>query len=101
MLTVHLFSRVFVLMGDAPAHDYHHRRPGSRDWPSHIHARSRDRALGCPAFPVNYIGTLGLFHAINENLASLANARSCTTAGRIGRDPPRAAGVEDPRAHRH
>ena len=75
MMTVHLFSRVFVLVGDAPAHDYHHRHPGSRDWPSYIHARSRDRALGCPGFPVDYIGTLGLFRAIDENLASLANER--------------------------
>lgn len=75
MMTVHLFSRVFVLVGDAPAHDYHHRHPGSRDWPNYIQARSSDRALGCPGFPANYIGTLGLFRAIDENLASLANAR--------------------------
>ena len=74
ILTVHLLSREFVLVGDAPAHDYHHRHPGSRDWPNHIRARSRDRSDGCPGFPVNYIGTLGLFRAIDENLSSLANA---------------------------
>jgi hypothetical protein len=78
MMTVHLFSRVFVLVGDAPAHDYHHRHPGSPDWASYIHARSRDRALGCPGFAVDYIGTLGLFQAIDENLASLADAWSAS-----------------------
>lgn len=81
MLTVHLFSRVFVLVGDAPAHDYHHRRPGSREWANHIEARRRDQARGSPGFPANYIGTLGLVRAIDENLASIASAR------------PRAAGA--------
>lgn len=74
MLTVHLFARVFVLVGDAPAHDYHHRRPGSRDWPNHIDARSRDRALGSPGYPTTYLGSLGLLQAIDENLASIAMA---------------------------
>ena len=81
MLTVHLFSRVFVLVGDAPAHDYHHRRPGSREWANHIQARSRDRALGSPGFPANYIGSLGLFRAIDENLQSIANARPRIAGG--------------------
>jgi fatty acid desaturase len=80
MLTVHLFSRVFVLVGDAPAHDYHHRHPGSRKWPSYVHARSGDRAAGCPDFPLNYIGTLGLFTAIDENLRSFADAHLWTRA---------------------
>jgi fatty acid desaturase len=75
MLTVHLFARVFVLVGDAPAHDYHHRRPGSRKWPSYIHERSRDEESGCAGFPVNYLSTLGLFRAIDENIASLAGAQ--------------------------
>jgi fatty acid desaturase len=80
MLTVHLFSRLFVLVGDAPAHDYHHRRPGSRDWPNFIHARAQDRALGCPGFPANYFSTLGLFRAIDENLSSLAEVRPSVAA---------------------
>src|SRR3546814_20241956 len=71
MLTVHLFSRLFVLVGDAPCHDYHHRRPGSRKWPSYIHERQADLLRGCPAYPVTYIETWGLFRAIDENLASL------------------------------
>jgi fatty acid desaturase len=86
MLTAHLFARIFVLVGDAPAHDYHHRRPGSRDWPSHIDARARDRALGSPGFPVNYIGNLGLFAAIDANLASIANAR--LVPERVAHAPP-------------
>ncbi len=72
MLTVQLFARVFVLVGDAPAHDFHHRRPATKRWPSYIHARQQDEAAGCPGFPVNYQETWGLFRAVDENLASMA-----------------------------
>jgi hypothetical protein len=74
MLTVHLFSRVFVLVGDAPCHDFHHRRPASRKWTDYIHARQKDVDGGCPNFPLGYIETWGLFEAIDENLASLSTA---------------------------
>jgi hypothetical protein len=75
MLSVHLFERLFVLVGDAPAHDYHHRHPGSRKWPSYIHEREADRAAGCPGYPVNYIENWGLFCAIDENLSSIGAAK--------------------------
>jgi len=74
MLTVHLFARVFVLVGDAPCHDFHHRRPASRRWTDYIHARQKDADSGCPAYPLGYIETWGLFEAIDENLASLSTA---------------------------
>ncbi len=73
MLTVQLFVRLFVLVGDAPCHDYHHRRPATRRWTSYIHARQQDVDAGCPGFPLNYGETWGLFKAIDENLATLAN----------------------------
>ena len=72
MLAIHLPVRLFVLVGDAPCHDYHHRRPASKRWPNYIHARQADQDAGCPGFPVNYIETWGLFRAIDQNLASLA-----------------------------
>ena len=72
LLTVHLFARLFVLVGDAPCHDYHHRHPASRKWTTYIHARQQDRERGCPGFPIDYIENWGLFSAIDANLASLA-----------------------------
>jgi hypothetical protein len=75
MLTVHLFSRVFVLVGDAPCHDFHHRRPASRRWTDYIHARQKDLDSGCPNYPLGYIETWGLFEAIDENLDSLSTAK--------------------------
>ncbi len=72
MLTVQLFVRLFVLVGDAPCHDFHHRRPAAKRWTNYIHARQADVDAGCPGFPVNYIETWGLFRAIDENLEAMS-----------------------------
>ncbi len=72
MLTIQLFVRLFVLVGDAPCHDFHHRRPAAKRWTNYIHARQADADAGCPGFPVNYIETWGLFRAIDENLESMS-----------------------------
>jgi len=84
MLGIHLPVRLLMLVGDAPCHDYHHRRPASKRWPNYIHARQEDADAGCPGFPVNYIETWGLFRAIDQNLASLAATRP-EALGRIPR----------------
>jgi fatty acid desaturase len=73
MLGVQLVVRLFVLVGDAPCHDFHHRRPATRKWTNYIHARQHDIDAGCPGFPLNYQETWGLFRAIDENLATLAS----------------------------
>jgi fatty acid desaturase len=73
MLTVQLFVRVFVLVGDAPCHDFHHRRPGKR-WTDYIRARQTDLDAGCPGFPVNYIDTWGLLSSIDGNFAAMERA---------------------------
>jgi fatty acid desaturase len=73
MLTIQLFVRVFVLVGDAPCHDFHHRRPG-RGWTDYIHGRQEDMDEGCPGYPLNYVETWGLFRAIDENFQALAKA---------------------------
>jgi hypothetical protein len=72
MLTVQLFVRVFVLVGDAPCHDFHHRRPATKSWTDYIHARQQDLEAGCPGYPFNYAETWGLLRAIDENLATLS-----------------------------
>lgn len=73
MLTVQLFVRVFILVGDAPCHDFHHRRPGQR-WTNYIHARQADMDAGSPGFPFNYTETWGVFRAIDENFVALSRA---------------------------
>jgi fatty acid desaturase len=92
MLTVQLFVRLFVLVGDAPCHDFHHRRPAAKRWTDYIHARQADVDAGCPGFPVNYIETWGLFRAIDENLESMSN----TAPASISR-----AGTVNALAHQH
>lgn len=82
MLTVHLFVRVFVLVGDAPCHDYHHRRPASRRWASYIHERQKDQDQGCAGFPVSYFDCWGLFTAIDETLETLSAFESPALPGK-------------------
>lgn len=81
MLTAQLFARLFVLVGDAPCHDFHHRRPATRKWTSYIHAREADLAAGSPGFAHAYLESWGLLNAVDSNLASLA----ATTPASIGR----------------
>jgi fatty acid desaturase len=78
MLTVHLFVRLFVLVGDAPCHDYHHRRPATRRWTSYIHARQADLDAGSPGFPTGYFECWGLISAVDRNLATLAATAPAT-----------------------
>ncbi len=72
MLVVHLPVRVVVLVGDAPCHDYHHRKPASRKWTSYIQAREHDRDASAAAFKLEYHETWGLFRAIDATLISLS-----------------------------
>ena len=91
MLTVQLFVRLFVLVGDAPCHDYHHRRPASKRWASYAQARQKDREEGCPGFPVNYCDSWGLFRTVDHNLATLAATRKAV----LGRADAPASGLDD------
>ena len=72
MLTVHLFCRVFVLVGDASAHDYHHRNPNSPGWANHIYERHKEARSGSSRFPKNYSEYWGLFGAIDSILISMS-----------------------------
>ena len=84
MLTAQLFARLFVLVGDAPCHDFHHRRPATRKWTSYIHAREADLEAGSPGFPHEYLESWGLLNAVDASLASLA----ATTPEALGRAVP-------------
>ena len=80
MLTVQVFVRVFVLVGDAPCHDFHHRRPANKRWTDYAHARQDDLDAGCPGFPINYVDVWGLFRAVDENFAAMAKVPADVTS---------------------
>ncbi len=69
MATYHLACRCFVLVGDLPVHDWHHRHPSSRDWPNALYSRQRDLDLGCPHWPEPYTEVWGLHRAIDATFA--------------------------------
>lgn len=73
MLTYHLFVRVFIMVGDTPCHDFHHRRPKSSEWPNYISAREIDLREGCKPFPKNYIDSWGYAHTVTNNFKSFKN----------------------------
>lgn len=76
VICIHMFARIFVLVGDTPCHDYHHRRPGSREWSNYIYARYEDKYKGCIGYPLNYKEVWGLFKAIDQNLNSLSQVKA-------------------------
>ena len=51
MLTYHLFWRVFVVVNSLPEHDWHHRRPASKEWAVGPYARQQDIEAGHPGWP--------------------------------------------------
>ncbi|TAK14723.1 MAG: hypothetical protein EPO32_00940 [Anaerolineae bacterium] len=74
MLFLHLPARVFVLMGDLPQHDHHHRHPESLTWVNAAYARQEDLEAGSPGWPEPYSEVWGLGNAIDhvfEVLSSL------------------------------
>ena len=83
MLTWQLFVRLFVMVGDAPCHDFHHRKPATKKWTSYIHARQHDveNGTGCT---LGYLECWGLVRAVDRALASLAD----TAPETIGRTHP-------------
>jgi hypothetical protein len=80
------------MVGDAPCHDFHHRKPASKKWTSYIHARQSDLDAGSPGYPAGYFECWGLIAAVDRNLASLA-ATAPATIGREARAARAEAGV--------
>ena len=71
MLIVQVLVRVFVLVGDAPCHDYHHNKPASRGWTGYIQARQRDMESTVGSL-AGHSETWGLFRAVDNTLANLS-----------------------------
>jgi hypothetical protein len=72
MLTVHLFPRVFILVGDTPCHDYHHRHPSSKNWTNYIYARQQDLQN---INRLSYQEIWGFFKALDINLEAMSKTR--------------------------
>lgn len=73
MVFVHFPARLFVMVGDAPCHDYHHRFPRSRDWANYLFARHRDLQHGHAGWPP-YTEVWGMASSINAVFDSLRSA---------------------------
>jgi len=70
---VHLPGRLLVVVGDAPAHDFHHRFPNTPDWADYIHAREklvREPLEGWPDFTEVW----GVWAAVDACFESLSQA---------------------------
>jgi hypothetical protein len=72
MLTWQMFVRLFVMVGDSPCHDFHHRRPASKTWTSYIQAREKDLHRVVAADGTRYNECWGLLRAVDLTLSSLA-----------------------------
>ncbi len=79
MVFVHLFMRVFVLVGDTPNHDYHHRHPASRKWSYAAFARRDDARQGHLGKPP-YAEQWGLDNAIEDMFISLRQSEPSVVA---------------------
>lgn len=77
MLFIHFPSRYLVLTGDTVVHDFHHRRPMTRDWANYLFAREDDALAGHRGWP-EYRHVWGLVPAIDTVFASLSAADSHT-----------------------
>ncbi|EYF05458.1 Hypothetical protein CAP_3185 [Chondromyces apiculatus DSM 436] len=71
MFFYHLPVRFLVLAGDAPQHDFHHRHPGTMDWPQATYARQSDVDAGHGGWP-EYRDVWGLHVAIQHVFDALA-----------------------------
>lgn len=72
MLLYHLPSRLMVIVGDLPNHDYHHRYPSTPDWTIAAYARQRDIDSGDHG--PDYTEVWGMGRAVDRMFASLSRA---------------------------
>jgi len=73
MLFVQTFIRLTVLCGDAPTHDYHHRKPGFNTWRDASFNRLKDKTDFRQI--VDYRDVWGLLNAVGDTLTSISNAK--------------------------
>lgn len=58
-LCYHLPSRLLVVVGDLPNHDYHHRYPATPEWTTAAYARQRDIDAGPEGPPYQEVWGMG------------------------------------------
>jgi hypothetical protein len=73
MLFYHIPCRLGVLVGDGPAHDFHHRFPRCPDWSNYAFARAGDQCGLDDGWPP-YREVWGLHRAIDATFRSLSDA---------------------------
>lgn len=67
----HLPSRMLVVVGDAPCHDYHHRYPKAKNWSNYMFERQKEEITPAPGWPP-YTEVWGLYSAIDATFRSLS-----------------------------
>jgi hypothetical protein len=70
MVCYHLPSRLMVIVGDLPNHDYHHRYPTTREWTTAAYARQADIDAGGEGPP--YTEVWGMGRAVDRMFANLS-----------------------------
>lgn len=75
MLLYHLPSRLLVIVGDLPNHDFHHRYPATPDWMIAAYARQHDVDRGCEGGPP-YAEIWGMWSAVDRMFESLSRAQA-------------------------
>ncbi|HSR68626.1 MAG TPA: fatty acid desaturase [Acidobacteriota bacterium] len=73
MLFYHLPSRLLVVVGDLPNHDFHHRYPATPDWMIAAYGRQRDIDNGLNGGPP-YSEVWGLGQAIDRMFLGMSQA---------------------------
>ncbi|MBE9224116.1 fatty acid desaturase [Phormidium sp. LEGE 05292] len=68
---IHIPTRAFILVGDCPHHDYHHRHPNG-NWANATVARQQDIDAGCPSWNEPYREVAGLWAAIELAFQSIS-----------------------------
>lgn len=74
MLCYHLPSRLMVIVGDLPNHDYHHRYPTTPHWMTAAYARQADIDGGDYGPP--YTEVWGMGRAVDRMFRTMSQARS-------------------------
>ena len=81
MVFVHAPQRWFVVPGDLPNHDWHHRNPSARlQWPNAAYARRDDQQQPAPQWPP-YTEHWGLVNWLNKTFDALASLPAQATLG--------------------
>lgn len=89
----HLPSRLLVIVGDLPNHDYHHRYPATPDWMIAAYARQRDIDEGRQNGPP-YTEVWGMWQAVDRMLQALSEASPAALSRNASPLPPSEVSAE-------